>query len=87
MLQRNGKPIKTHAFLTAVEIEEGVDIMEVTNKLVGSVTWMEGVGDVDCEHLGEIDVLPEEEESLDTLPSDEDTFLEGSVMLKKEEMN
>ena len=78
MLQRNGKETKTYGFICAVELEDGVDVTYIAERLAGGLTFIEGVGEVDVECLGEIDVLPEE--------GDEE-FLQGAVEVTKKEMH
>lgn len=64
MLQRNDKSVKTYAFLLAVEIEDGGPAYDkIIERLAGSLSFMEGVGRVDAEALGEIDVLAEADEA------------------------
>lgn len=90
MLQKNGKDVKTHGFICAIEIEEGRNIMDIVNRLGESVMWMEGIGEIDVEHLGEITVIAGEE-NMDLedghSPSDEDAFLVGDVEVTKGEMH
>lgn len=52
---------RDHAFLIAVELEDTTSPEDVSNKLAGSLTWVEGVGKVDVEHLGEITSYNEDE--------------------------
>ena len=58
-------PISVHGFLVGVEIEEGtIDPEKVALRLAEGLTFMEGVGKVDVEHLGAIDVYDPSEETL-----------------------
>ena len=84
MLQRNGKVVRQHAFLMALELEEGSDIAYIINRLGEGVQWIEGVGRADTEHLGELDVYPDTTEVLDTLPNEDDISIQN---VKKEVMN
>ena len=87
MLRRNGKDVKTHAFLCAIELEDDVDPAYVINKLGEGITWVEGVGTADIEHLGEIQTYDEEE--LEPIP-DHDLdmqFLSGDVPVEDKEFN
>lgn len=61
MLDRHAGPVRTYGFLLAVEIEQdGPSNPEaVTLKLSDSLAWVEGIGAVDIDCLGEIDVNPE----------------------------
>lgn len=53
----SSKALVTHGFVVAVEVEEGVDLDHLINKLSDSLRWVEGVGQVEIEHLGELDVI------------------------------
>ena len=57
MLQRDSKPISTYGFLVAVEIEKGVDPQWVAQKLGDALLWSEGIGTVDVETLGIIEIV------------------------------
>ena len=82
VLQRNGKNATTHGFLVSVEVEEGTDINLVTNRLGEGIMWIEGVGEIDVHHLGEVEVIAEQiEEELDN------EFLRGDINVGKKEMN
>jgi hypothetical protein len=58
MLQRGSGPVTTFAFLTAVEIEDGGSTSpeQVMARLQEGLTFMEGVGAVECENLGKLDM-------------------------------
>lgn len=59
MLQHHNIPIKLieHAFLVAVEAEEGCPTHEqIELKLADSLTWVEGTGRIDIQYLGEMDI-------------------------------
>lgn len=61
-------PLLTHGFLVGVELEEGVQIDPIMNRLADSVSWIEGVGRVEIEHIGELDINKSlEEEVLDAM--------------------
>lgn len=70
-----GKNMLTHGFLLAVEVDvdANVDISVVRAKLIDSLAWMEGVGNVDIESLGTIDCYSpgETELSKDSYPSEQ----------------
>jgi hypothetical protein len=51
-----GGPLKTYGFLVGIEVEGDPDLEFLTVKLADSVKWVEGVGTVDVESLGEVDV-------------------------------
>lgn len=62
-------PITTHGFLVGVELEGTVSIDHVMNRLVDSLAFIEGVGRVEAEHIGEMtDEQSAEEEVMTTLP-------------------
>ena len=65
MFQR-GKdtPIVTYGFLVSAELEDGslTSVHDIASRFVDAVAWMEGVGKVDVESLGPIDVYPGEED-------------------------
>lgn len=52
----NGKLI-THGFLIAVEVSEGISVDLLLDKLADSLRFMEGTGNIEVEHLGELDVI------------------------------
>lgn len=61
-------PVTTHGFLVGVELEASVKIDELMYKLVDSLSFVEGVGRVEAEHIGEMgDYKSLEEEVLDTI--------------------
>jgi len=63
MLQSHVKKdgeLKTHGYLIAVETQDDVNPDEITRKLADSLAWVEGVGTIDVEYLGEIDIADEE---------------------------
>ena len=62
MLQNRDKPVSTWGFLVAVELEEGLSPEKVVQKLGDALLWVEKVGDVSVESLGEIDVYEETSE-------------------------
>ena len=52
----------TLGFLVAVEIQEGADnVTFLRQRLADALTWVEGVGKVEVEVLGEIDCYEEQE--------------------------
>ena len=64
MLQTKFGPttqLKTYGFLLAVKAQEGVNLKYVKERLAGSITFVEGVGKVEVELLGEIDCYDEKE--------------------------
>lgn len=48
-------------FLVAVEMEEGVNMETVKNRLAEELIWMEGIGKVVVDLLGEISCYEEPE--------------------------
>ena len=50
-----------HGFLVAVEAEPEVDPDSIGEKMVGALTWVEGVGKVDMNYLGDIEIIDEDE--------------------------
>ena len=68
MLARDAGPIKVFGILIGLELEDGVCTPEqAAAKLADSLAWVEGVGNVTVDVLGEIDVMdaPETEGSPD----------------------
>lgn len=67
MLQR-GKDTSTyiHGFLVGVEMEEGAPTSaeQVALRLADACSFMEGIGKIDVESLGKLDIYPESEEDL-----------------------
>ena len=65
MLRRRGvdKPVHTWGYLVAVEIEEGgtTSPEQVALRIADGLTFMEDVGDVDVESLGQIECFNEQE--------------------------
>lgn len=47
--------VTMQGFLLAVEMEEGTNVEAVMNKLADALTWIEGVGAIDIDHLGMVD--------------------------------
>ena len=47
--------VTTHDFMVTVEVEPGVDLNAVAEKLAGALSFVEGVGDVTVSYLGEMD--------------------------------
>lgn len=62
---RRGKDgnIQTFGYLISVEIaiDDSTTPEQVALRLPDAVTWMDGVGAVDVENLGRVNVYPEEE--------------------------
>lgn len=58
-------PVTTHGFLLGVELEDHVVIDHLMHKLVDAISYVEGVGRVEAEHIGEMDHKSLEEEILD----------------------
>jgi len=56
-------PITLHGFLIAIAVEGEKDppIEAIMDKIAGSMTWVEGIGQVDCEYLGPIEAIDEDE--------------------------
>lgn len=60
MIQRGSPPSQTLAFLISVEmVETQVTTEDISNQLLGSLNFTEGVGKVELECLG---VIPEYDE-------------------------
>lgn len=61
-------PVTTHGFLIGVELESHVAIDHLMHKLVDAISYVEGVGRVEAEHIGEMgDYKSLEEEVLDSI--------------------
>lgn len=64
-------PLTTHGLLIGIEIEEGVNIEALMARMVDSISYMDGVGRVEAEHIGEVgDYKSLEEEVLDAITGD-----------------
>ena len=64
--EKGDKPVKLWGFLCGVEIAEGGPTTEyICNKLADSIQYVEGVGRIDVECLGEVET---EEEPKALLP-------------------
>lgn len=44
MIQNPNVPLTVHTFTVAVELEPNVDLEHIENKLIDSLTWVEGAG-------------------------------------------
>jgi len=49
--------LQVHGFLIGIEIEDGLDLERLMRKLGETLNWYPGVGTVDIEHLGKIEVI------------------------------
>lgn len=52
--------LKTHGFIIATEVEAGVNLEHLANKLAESIQWVEGVGEIAVDYLGEIELYDDE---------------------------
>lgn len=81
MLQGNNHKalrLSTHGFLIGVEVEEGVSLDHLMNRMVDSLSFIEGVGRVEAEHIGELgDYKSLEEEVLDSMMNLEEPHKES----------
>ena len=64
MLQRpedgtESPPLTVHGWLVGVEMEEGVAFNQLSLKLADALSFVEGVGQVSVEYLGEIEIAPD----------------------------
>ncbi len=64
-ISQNGRLI-TQGFLVAVEVAEGVSVDRLLDKIADSLRFMEGTGNIEVEHLGELDVI----EGMDVVVND-----------------
>lgn len=55
----DNEPTTTHGFIVSVELTGRVSPEQVRLKLADALTWVEGLGDVDVDWIGEIDRYPE----------------------------
>lgn len=53
--------LKAYGWIVGVEAHESVDPNTVTQKLADALAWVEGIGTVDVEYLGEIETLDGDE--------------------------
>lgn len=42
----------------AVELEEGVEIEPIMNKIADALMWVEGTGEVEVDYIGLIELVP-----------------------------
>lgn len=49
--------LDVHGFLIGCEVEDGLDLDRLMKKIGETLNWYPGVGSVDIEHLGKIDVI------------------------------
>lgn len=52
--------VTTHGFLLAVEMADGVDVESLMNRLADALTFIDGVGTIDIDHLGQVDMFAED---------------------------
>jgi len=65
VLERNAGKTEHFGFLISAEIEAGKATTElVLHKLADSLAWVEGIGEVDVECLGKIDVYEKEPDAI-----------------------
>jgi hypothetical protein len=65
MLERNAGKTEHFGFLISAELEVGRATTEdVLRKLSDSLAWVEGIGEVDVECLGKIDVYEKEPDAI-----------------------
>lgn len=71
--------VTVQGFLVAVELEEGTDVQMVMTKLADALTWVEGIGSIDIDHLGLVDTYdgPEIQEGEVMQAVSEDTATPG----------
>lgn len=60
MLQRKTKPLHTYGYILSVEAEEGIDLESLSNRLADALLYIEGVGAIEVECMGQIDGYDEE---------------------------
>ena len=52
--------VTAHGFTVSVDVEDGAQPIEhIVGKLAEALTWVEGVGNVEVNYIGEMDVVPE----------------------------
>lgn len=51
--------LTTHAFLVGVEVEGLAQVDHIMHKLVDALTFVEGIGNVEIEHLGAVELMSE----------------------------
>lgn len=52
--------ISIEGFLIAAEVEKGTDIDAIGNKLADALSFMEGIGQVEVNHLGALELVDED---------------------------
>lgn len=62
MLQRSNAPINVQGFLVAVEMQADshTSVEQVALRIAEGLAFLEGIGHVDVDALGQIDVLDED---------------------------
>ncbi len=50
--------LSIEGFLIAVEIEKGTDLDAIGNKLADALSFTEGIGQVEVNHLGTLELVP-----------------------------
>lgn len=65
--------LPVHGFLVAIEVEKGTDIDKIGNTLADTLMMIEGVGGLEVNHLGEIEVM-----SADQMGDDFPTLIKES---------
>lgn len=56
MLQNQNEQTTLHGFIVGAELTPGVDLQQVVNKLGDALQFVEGVGRIDVEYLGQIEL-------------------------------
>ena len=51
--------VKLHSWMVDVEVEDGTSLEAIAEKLAGALTYVEGVGYVEIEYMGELQAEPE----------------------------
>jgi len=60
MVDRN-EPVEVHGFLCGIELKADINIEDVMDHLADGVRYLEGVGDIDVNYLGQLEVIDGEQ--------------------------
>lgn len=71
--------LDVHGFLIGCEVEDGLDLDRLMKKIGETLNWYPGVGSVDIEHLGKIDVIEDVPVIINTIEDAHKAGFDGYV--------